>query len=128
MRTCDLGFEHEEPEPEPVVLEEPSAEAIAEEESGAVVKVAEIEAARDVEVAKIANKAIDAEAAAEMAALRARVEILEAAAVPPEPEPVIMPVAEPAPEPDPEPTPPPPETEPKAEAGKESSGWWGSYR
>lgn len=96
MSTCDMGFEH--PGPEPVVIEEAlDTEPIAEAE----VRVAEIQANRDVAIAKIANRGYDEETVAEMAALRAENETLRAQLAPPaeEQEQAVVVVAEPEPEP-----------------------------
>lgn len=99
MSTCDQGFEHPDPEPE-VIVEAPDTEPVAE----AAVEVARIEADRDVAVAKIVNRGMDEDMAANLAALQARVDVLEAAAMPePEPEPIVIPVPEPEPEPVPAP-------------------------
>lgn len=128
MAVCDMGHEHPDPTPEPVVVEDKSAEDVAETVSDAEVEIARINAQRDVEVEKLYNKGLDQERETELARLRARVEVLEAAMAPPAPEPEIVPVPVPEPEPDPEPGPPaPPETgEPKT-AKKSGGGWWDGY-
>jgi hypothetical protein len=103
MSTCDLGFDHPDPEPEVIIEEAPDTEPIAE----ASVEVAKIEADRDVAVAKIANRGMDEDTAALIAGMQARIEVLEAANMPAEPEPVVIPM--PAEEPEPEPAPAPEE-------------------
>lgn len=130
MRQCDLGFEHEDPEPEQVVVEDKSAEDVAETAAGAEVEVARINADRDVATAKIYARQADEETVATMAAMAARIDVLEAAlAPPPPPEPEELPVEVPEPEPEPEPESLPDVEPPKAEGGKKGDrGWWAGYR
>lgn len=99
MSTCSLGYEHEDPEPEPIVVDDGTADA-AEAVSDASVEVARIQADRDVTVAKIEHRAVDEELVTSLAAMQARLDVIEAAMAPPEPEPVVV-VPEPAPEPEP---------------------------
>lgn len=129
----ECGGAHEEPMP--------TIEEIAHEESRAVVKATEAEGQAAVEVARIEGatavqlerehrKTISAESAAELAALMARVDVLEQSRIQPEPEPVPVVVDPPAPPPAPElSAPPPPETAgiPKAPRGKAKAGWWSNY-
>ncbi len=123
MSTCNLGFEHEDPEP--VIVEEaPDLEPAAEAE----VRIAEIQAGRDVAVAKIEHRAIDEDTVAVIAGLRAENEALRAAAAPPEQEQeAVVVVADPEPGPGPAAEPEPPAAEPSAEpeARKRKNAWWG---
>jgi hypothetical protein len=130
MALCDMGHEHPDPPPAEMVVEDKSAEVVAEEGHDEAVEVARIVADRDVQVAKIERKAVDEETVVQMAALQARVDVLEAAAAPPAPEPEILPVPVPEPGPEPEPGPPaPPEHDgPEPEKNKGSGGWWAGYR
>jgi len=112
------------PEPEVVVEEAVDLEPVAEAE----VEIARIEADRDVQVAKIEAKVADDEIVAELAALRAEVEVLRAQAAPePEQEQAVVVVADPEPEPEPVAEPEPPVVEPSEEpaAKKRKSAWWG---
>lgn len=98
MSTCNLGFEHEDPEP--VIVEEAvDTEPIAEAE----VRIAEINATRDVQIAKIENRAVDEDLAAQLAALMAENETLRAQLAPAEEQQqeAVVVVADPAPEPAP---------------------------
>jgi hypothetical protein len=130
MRQCDLGFEHDDPEPEQVIVDQPAVADAAEAEANAGVEIARVNRDADVQIAKIAGRQLDEATAAEMAALRARLDILEAARLPdpePEPEPVVVETA-PA-EPEPEPVAAPPETPEPPKEEKKSSGFWGpAYR
>jgi len=125
MHSCpDCGIEHGEPEP--VIIEDNSDKAAA-VEGEAAIEIARLETGRDVAVAKIVNRSADEETAAVIAGLQARVDVLEAAALPPEPEVIEMPEPEPEPEPEVEEVTAPPEvTAPKT--GKKSKGWWDGYR
>lgn len=128
MATCDLGYDHEDPapEPEPVVVE--TAPGTSEND----VAIAEINAATEVRLAQEATKREESWNESRVAELEGRVrgmqEVLDRL-VPPEPAP------EPEPEPVPVPvpvepedgTPAPPETKPEKSAGKSGGGWWGSY-
>lgn len=126
MRTCDLGFDHEDPEP--IIVEEAvDVEPVAE----ATVEVARIEADRDVAVAKIERGVIDEEVAARIAALEAENETLRGQLAPPEEEQqqAVVVVSDPEPEPEPaaEAEPPAVESgEPANEAvsKKRSNPWW----
>lgn len=123
MHECpDCGLAHDEPAragPDPVV------------------KVAEIEANRDIEVAKIQAGVTRAEMDTAMAELRAELhvrreeppvaeteitQVTETDVTDPDPGPI--PVA--GPEAEPEPAPEPPETEPPPNE-EQKGGWWGSY-
>lgn len=88
MRQCDLGYDHEEPEP---VVVEDNSDKVAETTSDAAVEIARLEAERDIKVAKIAARQDDEEQVSELAAMRARLDVLEAALAPPEPEPMPEP-------------------------------------
>lgn len=129
MAVCNLGHEHEDPGPEEVIVEDRGEVKAAEAAADSTVEVARIEADRDVQVAKIGARAQDEDQVAELAALRARVDVLQAAVMPPEPEPEPVPVTVPVPEPDPEPDgpPAPPEAEHAAPKGKSGGGWWAGY-
>jgi hypothetical protein len=124
MSTCDLGFEHAEPEPPVVIEEAPDTEPIAD----AAVEIARIEADKEVTITKIQHRALDDELAVELAALRAENETLRAQLAPPPPEEVPV-VVEPAPEPEPEPDSAPPVVEPTTDseptAKKRRNAWWG---
>lgn len=123
MSTCDLGFDHPDPEPVVEVVEAPDPEPIAD----AAVRVAEIEANRDITLAKIEHRAVDDELLAQVAALTAENEALRAQLAPPAEEVPVV-VAEPAPVPEPEPEAAPPAieetstTEPAAK--KRKNPWW----
>jgi len=122
MPVCEYGVEH--PEPEPVVIEEaPDTEPVAE----ASVEIARIEADRDVQTAKIYSKGQDEDTAATMAALQARIEVLETARAPvAEPEVVPVVIDAPPPEPEPEPAPAqemPPAGEPDEGKPKKKNPW-----
>lgn len=102
MSTCDLGFEHADPEP--VIVEEaPDLEPVAD----ASVRIAEVQADRDVTIAKIEHRAMDDELAVQLAAALAENEALRAQLAPPEPEetPVVV-QAPPEPEAEPDSAPP----------------------
>lgn len=127
MPTCELGFDHPEPEPEIIVEEAPDVEPVAE----ASVEIARIEADRDVQTAKIYAKGEDADTAALIAALQARIEVLEQSNMPPEPEPIPVVVDPPAPAPQPEPEapvatdmPPAEPKEPKAKKRTARDVFW----
>lgn len=119
MVTCDMGFEHGDPEPPVVVQEVPDPEPAA----AAAVEIARVEGDTAVQIAKINSRSLDEETAAELAALRAENEMLKAAAAPPEPPPVMIPAAPPEPDPDPMAPPvadkpePPAEEKPKRRSG-----------
>jgi hypothetical protein len=112
-------------EPVVIVADDGTAEA-AGADAEASVEVARIEADRDVAVAKIENRGLNEELVVQLAAMAARIEVLEAAAIPePEPEPIVMPMA-PAAGPAPEAVAPPIETAPKAESkAKAKKGFFG---
>lgn len=106
-----------------------------------MVKVAKVEAERDIQVAKIQAGVSRDEMLREIEALRAELTvrqeeppiaesvIVEAQADPePEPEPEVIPVDAPAPEPPAEETPPPPETVPPSKSEKKKAGFWDMYR
>ncbi len=117
-----MGYEHEEPEP--VVVEAPDTEPVAE----ASVEVARIEADRDVKVAKIEAGTDRIEIDSRVDALEAKIdgmrEVLDRLAPEPEPEPEPEPVVvEPGP-PAPD-VPPPPADEPHHRAPKGRSGMFG---
>lgn len=133
---CGCGCPSCSPAP---VAEAVEAEALAEAEAvaaetgaAAQIEVARIEAERDVTVAKIEARSADAQAEADVAALLARLDVLEtwkaemlAAQAPPEPEPVVIPVGDPPAangDGDSVPDIPPP---PKKNASK---GYWSGYR
>lgn len=130
MAVCDMGHEHPDPSPAEMVVEDKSAEVVAEEGHDEAVEVARIAADRDIAVAKIERRGMEEDTAAQMAALQARVDVLEAAAAPSEPEPEILPVPVSEPEPEPEPGPPaPPEHDaPEPEKNSGGGGWWDGYR
>ena len=121
MSTCDLGFEHADPEPEAVIVEAPDTEAPAE----AAVEIARIEGDTAVKVAKIEARVADDELVLRLAELEGEVkgmrETLDRVA-PAEPEP------EPEPEPvivEPEPAaPPPPADEHNAPKSKRRAGFF----
>lgn len=127
QRQCDLGYSHDEPDPEPIVIDDGTAEA-AVATGAAEVEIAKLETDRDIELAKIQNRAIDAERDAALAAMQARIDVLEQAAIPPappEPEPIVIPV-------DPPPSEPPTDASAlpdvaKTPKGKPSKGWWSNY-
>jgi hypothetical protein len=110
-----------------------AAEAVA-EVADAQVEVAKIEAKRDVDLARESTKAAEVYANEELAALRGRVQameaVLETLAPQPEPEPVpeaapVIVEAPPAPvESEPE-APAPEPTEQKVPAKKKSRSWFG---
>jgi len=113
------------PEPEVVVEEAVDLEPVAEAE----VRIAEIQADRDVAVAKIEARVVDDEIVAELAALRAEVEVLRAQAAPAEQEQqeaVVVVAPEPEPEPVAESEPPvvEPSTSDEPKGKKRSSPWW----
>src|SRR5215469_7234676 len=92
MRECDLGFSHEDPEPEPVVIDDGTAEA-AEAVSQGDVERARIEADAAVKIAKIEHRAIDEDLVRRIAALEAEAEVFRASmapAAPAEPEVVAV--------------------------------------
>ena len=91
MSTCDLGFEHEDPEP--VIIEEAvDTEPVAEAE----VRIAEINADRDIAVAKLASRTELQLSESEAELLRAEIagmrEALDRLMNPPAPEPEPAPV------------------------------------
>lgn len=124
MSTCDLGFDHPDPEPAVEVVEAPDVEPIAD----ATVEVARIEAERDVTLAKIQRSTLADEERIELEALRVEVGALREQLAPPPPEEVPV-VVEAAPEPEPEPESAPPVVEetstPEPAAKKRSNPWWG---
>src|SRR6185437_1148074 len=98
MSTCDHGFEHEEPEP--VIVEEAvDVEPVAEAE----VRIAEINADRDIQVAKLASRTElqlnESEAELLRAEIRGIREALDTFMNPPVPEtePAPVVIEEPAP-------------------------------
>lgn len=124
MSTCDMGYEHADPEPEPIIQ-------AVEETVAADVEVAKIEADRDVTIAKIAAKAEESHDETEVEVLRGEVRVLremvERMAPEPEPEPEPVPVvvndapAEPVPD-----VPAPPAAEaPAHRPSKSKSGMFG---
>jgi outer membrane biosynthesis protein TonB len=126
--TCDMGFDHPDDDAAAIAAEAEAGAVADAAESGAAadVEVARLQADRDVAVEKIRARGMDEETAATIAALQARVDVLESGLAPPpsaEPDPVV--IAEPAPEPEPEPAPAPPDTEPAPEPERKR-GYWGS--
>lgn len=118
---CNEGFEH--PDPEPVIAEAPDLEPVAEAE----VRIAEINAGRDVAIAKIGNRVIDEETAAQLAALAAENETLRAQLAPPaeEQQQAVVVVADPEPEPEPaEAEPPVVEASDEKPEKKRANAWW----
>lgn len=118
-----MGFDHPDPEPAVEVVEAPDTEPIAD----ASVRIAEVQADRDVTIAKIERRALDDELAVELAALRAENETLRAQVAPPPAEEVPV-VVEAPPEPEPEPESAPPVVEqtstPEPAAKKKGNPWF----
>lgn len=129
MATCSMGFEHPDAEPEPVVVE---ADPGPNEND---VKIAEVEGATRVQVAKIEAGMVDSEVQARIESLEGELrgmrEVLDRLA-PPEPEPVPEPVIVPVPDPEPAPADAGPSAPPPAEPTRTPSkpaGFWGpAYR
>ena len=123
-----MGFDH--PDPEAVIVDTSGQAEAAEAGAVADIEVARINAERDVEVAKINARQVNAEDAATMAALMARVEVLEASLIPPEPpaepEPVVIAPPEPA-APAESGNAMPDVAQPPKES-KKKSGWFADYR
>lgn len=119
--TC--GMECEGPAAEPVVTDLVSAEKVAAAVGESEVRIAEINAGRDVQTAKVYARRNDEETVAAMAGMQARIDVLEAAMAPPaEPEPVVIPVPEPAAPA--EPVAGPPETAPRSEGKPKKKGFF----
>lgn len=128
MPTCDLGFEHQEPEPE--IIPVPVDSGPNEND----VLIAEIEAAASIEREKIWTDqqalALEADREALRGELRGMREVLDRIAppapdpaeAPPAPEPVIITQADDA---GPEAVAPPPDVEKKTQ--KKGSGYWDGY-
>jgi hypothetical protein len=126
MATCDMGYDHEEtaviPDAEPVVVDPGPNEND--------VRIAEIQAAAQIESEKIWTEQQELALAAENESLRGELRgiretlaTLMPAEPEPEPEPVVIPV--PAAGPAEDVPGPPPTSAPKQE--KKSSGWWDNY-
>jgi chemosensory pili system protein ChpA (sensor histidine kinase/response regulator) len=118
-------MEHEE-----AVVEAAPEPEVPEAVTDAAVEIARIDADRDIQTAKIYAKGNDEDTAALLAAMAARIEILEAERTPPEPEPEpVVIVADPPPEPEPEPEPGPAGDLPEAPKEEKRTGkkspWWG---
>lgn len=123
MSTCEMGFEH--PDPEPVVIEEATD---LEPAADAAVEIARVEANRDIKVAQIVNRAADEDTVARLAALEAENETLRAQLAPPPEEQqqeAVVVVADPAPEPVAEEAPPVVEPSEEPASKKRKSAWWG---
>lgn len=103
MSTCDLGFDHPDPEPEVVVEEAPDLEPVV----GAQVEIARIEGDTAIQLAKIQRSTLEDEDRIELEALRVEVGALREQLAPPEPEetPVVV-QAPPEPEAEPDSAPP----------------------
>lgn len=108
---------------------------VAEQVSSDAVRIAEIEADRDIQLAKIQAKAIETEAVVEAQVAEAKQEVLEdtlaavtepETVVQPSPEPVAVIVDDPGPEPDMDDVPPPPlvDENPAAEKPKAKKNPW----
>lgn len=122
MATCDLGYEHEDQEP--TIVEAPDTEPVAE----AAVLIAEIEAERDVTLAKISAKAEEIHDETEVEVLRGELRVLremvERLAPEPEPEPVpVLMDAPPVADEEPELPAPEPAAEPKPRSSRKNP-WW----
>jgi hypothetical protein len=89
---CDQGFDHPEPEPEVTIVE---PETTVDND----VRIAEIEASRDVAVAKIAAKVEEVVAETEVEALRREIAGIKEALALVAPAPAVEPEPAPAPEP-----------------------------
>lgn len=120
MHSCpECGLDHEGAvaEPEPVVVE--AAPGPNEND----VKIAEIEAAAEVETARIAADAVEDDLRAEVEQLRGEVrgmrEVMDRLVPEPQPEPEPVVIDTPPPAPEPEAVAPPAETEPKTKAAPE---------
>lgn len=132
MATCDMGFDHPDTEAGAIAAEAEAGAVADAAEAGAAadVEVARVNADRDVQVERIRARGLDEETAATIAAMQARIEVLEAGLTPPEPEaePAPVVIAEPEPEPEPEAPPPPPAAEPEAGPERERGYWGKMYR
>jgi hypothetical protein len=132
MAICDMGYEHEDPaptdRPEPIIIEPGPNEND--------VKIAEIQAERDIATQKLWTEQRATELEGEVQRLRGELEgmreVLDRLALPEpaepaesaEPEPVMIPVPAPAAPPEEEVPPPPEDKKPKA---RKSTGWWDTY-
>lgn len=119
MHNCaECGIEHEAPEPEVVVEEAVDLEPVAE----ADVRVAEINADRDIKIAKIERGGAEDEMAVRLAEVEGNLmgmrEVLDALMNPPQPEAAPVIIEEPAPAPEEEMPPREERHEPKVPSSK----------
>ena len=128
--TCDMGFMHEpvEEPPTDAEVEAAAVKAATVTEAEAEVRIAEIEAATALELAKLERSALLDEERIELEALRAEVEMFRQQAAPPEPDPTPVEVVE-APEEEAPAVEEPPAVEEASAvpepSKKRKSAWWG---